>query len=137
MAGFEWRDLAVAAPILAFPLTLLVINWTTRSERKTLRTLLKRRPILHVRGLTVKYYDSYCANSGCTRLAHYLDQDARYWCERHLPEDTIVADRASGGYNEICTVHGALCAPAWDIRYRQPRREPEDRDTEDSEETIH
>lgn len=83
----------------------------------------KRRPVIHLRGnIPGTYRDIYCEGCGSQTMAEFIDQDTRAWCARHLPANTVSAERAisagNGHGSGECTVHGMDCPKPWSSAYR-------------------
>lgn len=87
----------------------------------------EHKPIIHMRGHQPAWFvKCYCEEPGCSGLyadglwrgmqACYLDQDGHYWCERHLPADTRVAERAAHHQTEDgrCVTHDYKCPKPWE-----------------------
>ena len=49
------------------------------------------------------------------RNAAYVDQDGHYWCEKHLPKKTKIAERMCTDPNEqgVCVIHDYPCPKPW------------------------
>ena len=91
---------------------------------------IEHKPIIHMRGHEPMWFkDKYCGERGCVSIevegkpgywhrtsACYVDQDGNYWCEKHLPPTTRVADRAAGQETEDghCVMHDHKCPKPWE-----------------------
>lgn len=131
MVGGLVFSLIVGAVVGAFGALTLVAK-TAAGRRLViprLPTHEPKKPIIHMRGHTPSWFGSnYCEAWGCwqsevpDRPGHYyrsnacyVDQDGHYWCERHLPKDTKIAERASKDATEDgrCVIHDCECPKPW------------------------
>lgn len=87
------------------------------------------KPVVHMRGHTPAWFkNAYCQADYCfagevedkpghfyKRNAAYVDQDGHYWCEKHLPKATKIAERMCTDPNEqgVCVIHDYPCPKPW------------------------
>lgn len=107
--------------------TIMLVAVRKQASRPAPRKI-EHKPIIHMRGHEPAWFGSkYCEGDFCVTVekspgvwerknACYVDQDGRYWCERHLPKTTKVADRASRDITKDghCVTHDYKCPRPWE-----------------------